>query len=132
MISPLLFGHATLYLLFFVQSEHPEFSSLLAKRILDFDVQCGLLAVTTVATLLLYVRPRAAVRRTGAQAQPPTESMQDRRRSFYFVHISLVVVLCAAAFSHVVYARKYMLQTLAASVVNGVCSAAMVYFGNRK
>lgn len=131
-ISPLLFGHATLYLLFFVQNDHPEYASLLLKRIRDFDVQCGLLALTTTITLLFYVRPRAAVRRARALAQPPAEPMQDRRRSFYLGHVSLVVVLCAAAFYHVSYAQVYMVQTLGAFVVNGVCSAALVYFGNRK
>lgn len=127
-IAPLLFGHASLYLLFFVQSSHPEFSSLLAKRVRDFDVQCGLLALSTVVLLLIFVRPRGVARKSGAQ---PATSMQERRRTFYFGHVLLVTILCGCAYCHVSYARKYMLQALGASVVNGGCSVALVRWGSK-
>lgn len=130
-ISPLLFGHATLYLLFFVQSSHPEFGSLLAKRVNDFDVQCGLLAVSVAFLLLVFVRPRGAARKGGVQTPSATGSMQDRRRSFYYVHIFLVVLLCVAAYYHVSQAQKYMMQALGAFVINGACSAMIVRWGGR-
>lgn len=130
-ISPLLFGHATLYLLFFVQSSHPEFSSLLAKRVRDFDVQCGLLALSATVSLLLFARPRGLARRSGAQAQTGTASMQERRRLFYFGHVLLVVALCVAAYFHVAQAQKYMVQAFGGFVLNGVCSVVMVRWGGR-
>lgn len=127
-ISPLLFGHASLYLLFFVQSSHPEFGSLLSKRVRDFDVQCGLLALSTAVLLLFFVRPRGVARKSGAS---PVASMQERRRSFYIGHVLLVTVLCAAAYWHVAQAQRYMLQTLGASVINGACSVVLVRWGGR-
>lgn len=130
-ISPLLFGHATLYLLFFVQSSDPEFGSLLAKRINDLDVQCGLLALFTAIVLLLFARPRAVARREGGQAQAKTAPMPDQRRSFYYGHISLVLLLCVAAYYHVAHAQKYMLQALGAFVINAVCSAVLVRWSGR-
>lgn len=130
-ISPLLFGHATLYLLFFVQSSDPEFGSLLVKRINDLDVQCGILAVTVATVLLIFVRPRAAARREGGQVQAKTASMRDRRRLFYYVHIALVLLLCVAAYYHVAHAQKYVLQALGAFVINAVCSAVLVRWSSR-
>lgn len=125
-ITPLLSGHAILYLLFFVQSEHPEYGTLLLKRIRDFDVQCGLLAISTAILLLLFARPRAS------QARPVAGSMQERRRSFYYGHLFLVIVLCASAYAHVAQAQKFMLQAGGASLLNGACSFAMVRWGGRK
>ncbi|KAJ5678924.1 hypothetical protein N7462_007168 [Penicillium macrosclerotiorum] len=125
-ISPLLFGHATLYLLFFVQSSHPEYSSLFAKRILDSDVQCGLVALSAAISLLFFARPRGAAPKSGIRAWFSAGSIQTRRRSFYYGHVALVVLLSAAAYYHVAQAQKYMLQALGASVVNGVCSFMMV------
>ncbi|KAJ5122083.1 Phenylalanine--tRNA ligase beta subunit [Penicillium atrosanguineum] len=125
-ISPLLFGHASLYLLFFVQSSHPEFGSLLSKRVRDFDVQCGLLALSTAVSLLFFVRPRGVARKSGTQ---PATSMQERRRSFYIGHVLLVTILCAAVYCHVTQAQRYMLQALGASVINGVCSLVLVRWG---
>jgi hypothetical protein len=130
-ISPLLFGHATLYLLFFVQSEHPEFGSLLNKRVRDPDVQCGLLALSAAVTLMLFVRPRAAATKSGTQTRLAAGSMQERRRSFYFGHVFLVVILCVAAYFHVAQAQGYMLQTLGSSVLNGACSLSMIRWGGR-
>lgn len=132
-ILPLLFGHATLYLLFFVQSSDPEFGSLLFKRVNDLDVQCGLLALSVAIVLLVFVRPRAVARREGSQAQTQakTGSMQDRRRVFYYGHISLVLFLCVAAYYHVVHAQKYVFQALGAFVANAVCSALLVRSSGR-
>lgn len=92
----------------------------------DFDVQCGLLALSTVVLLLIFGRPRGVARKGG-----PAASMQDRRRSFYFGHVLLVSVLCTVAYWHVVQAQRYMLQALGASVINGACSMAMVRWGGR-
>ncbi|KAJ5625545.1 hypothetical protein N7510_001854 [Penicillium lagena] len=125
-ISALLLGHAILYLSFFVQSSHPEFGSLLLKRVRDSDVQCGLVAISMVVSILLYVRPRAAVSKGALSSSSPLGSMQDRRRSFYAGHVLLVLGLCLAAYFHVAYAQFYMLQALGAFVVNGVCSWVMV------
>lgn len=124
-IIPLLAGHAILYLLFFVQSEHPEYGTLFSKRVRDYDVQCGLLAISTAILLLVFARPRAS------QARPIVGSMQGRRRSFYYGHVFLVAILCASAYAHVSQAQKFMLQALGASLLNGVCSFAMVRWGGR-
>ncbi|RLL96630.1 hypothetical protein CFD26_102656 [Aspergillus turcosus] len=56
-LAPLLIAHATLYLSFFVQSSHPAFSSLLAKRIRDPDVQWGLCGIVSTILILLLARP---------------------------------------------------------------------------
>ncbi|KAJ5746406.1 hypothetical protein N7520_011588 [Penicillium odoratum] len=127
-ISPLLFGHASLYLLFFVQNSHPEFGILLAKRVRDFDVQCGLLALSGAVALFFFARPRVTTRRGAAGA---AGSIQDRRRVFYLVHVSLVALLCGAAYFHVAQAQKYMVQSLGAFLMNGVGSWAAVRWGGR-
>ena len=126
-ISPLILGHATLYLLFFVQSSHPEFGSLLAKRVNDLDVQCGISALCAAVALLLFTRPRGATK--GATRTKEAGSMQERRQSFYYGHVSLVAVLGVAAYFHVAQAQKYMIQSLGAFVLNGVCSWVMVRWG---
>jgi hypothetical protein len=123
-IAPLLVGHATLYLLFFVQSSHPDFGSLLLKRVRDSDVQCGLLAISVAVSILFFVRPRAAASKGGLSSS--ARSMQDRRRTFYVGHVLLVLGLCLAAYFHVAHAHVYMLQALGAFAVNGVCSWVMV------
>ena len=125
-ISPLLFGHATLYLNMFVQSSHPEFSSLLAKRVRDSDVQCGLSATLAAIVLLLFTRPRAAASKSGDRSQHAVKSMRERRRIFYIGHLSVVVVFCVAAYYHVAQAKKYMMQALGAFVLNGIYSLVMV------
>lgn len=127
-ILPLLFSHASLYLLFFVQTNHPEFGTLLAKRVRDSDVQCGISALLSAAFLLLFTRPRGVASKGENRT---AGSIQERRKSFYWGHVSLAAFLCISAFYHVVYARKYMLQTLGASVLNGVFSWAMVRWGSK-
>ncbi|KAJ6036557.1 hypothetical protein N7540_000836 [Penicillium herquei] len=128
-ISPLLLGHAALYLLFFVQSSHPEFGTLLAKRVRDFDVQCGLSALFAAVALLFFVRPRGGTVQKGvARGSAAAGSMQERRRAFYIGHVSLVGMLCVAAYFHVAQAQKYMVQSFGAFVINGVGSWVMVHW----
>lgn len=130
-ISPLLLGHATLYLQMFAQSSHPDYSSLLAKRVRDFDVQCGLLAVTAVIALLLFVRPRAVLQKGEIRARSASKSIQERRRYFYIGHVLFVAVLGTAAYFHVAQAQKYMSQALGAFALNGLCSMVMVRWGGK-
>ena len=128
-VMPLLFGHATLYLLFFVRTSHPEFGILLAKRVRDVDVQCGISVLCSAIALLLFKRPHGVGSK--GVARTAVGSIQERRQSFYWGHISLVVFMCVSAFYHVVHARKYMLQALGASVLNGACSWAMIRWGSK-
>ena len=130
-ISPLLVGHAILYLLFFVQSSHPEYGILLAKRVLDLDVQCGLFAISMVVALLLFARPRVVPQKGASRARAAVGSMQERRRVFYLAHVMLAGALCLAAYFHVAQAQKYMMQTLGAFMLNGLCSWAMVRWGDK-
>ncbi|KAE8146426.1 hypothetical protein BDV25DRAFT_162467 [Aspergillus avenaceus] len=117
-LSPLLVGHAILYLNFFIQSSHPDFSSLFAKRIQDPDVQWGLGGLTFTILILAFVRPL----RTAFWVQLwPTSSLKTRREVFYGVHLSLVTVLCIAAYFHVSQAQVFVLEALGASVVNALC-----------
>lgn len=117
-VVSLLMAHAALYTLFFVQSSHPEFGILLFKRVQDLDVQCGLAAIFSAILLVLFVRPAS---QKGLQTWLVQGTIQERRKMFYFGHVSLVILLCVSAYSHVEQAQKYMLQTLAASVLNWVC-----------
>lgn len=131
-ILPLIFGHASLYLLFFVQNSHPEFGSLLAKRVRDLDVQCGLLALSTAVTLLLFVRPRGITQKGAARDRvAAARSVQYRRRIFYLVHVSLVVLLSVAVYFHVAQAQKYVVQSFGAFVLNAVGSWAAVRWAGR-
>ena len=117
-VVSLLLSHAALYTMFFVQSSHPEFGILLFKRVQDLDVQFGLAAIFSAVLLVLFVRPAS---QKGLQTWLVQGTFQERRKMFYFGHVSLVVFLCVAAYSHVKQAQKYMLQTLMASVLNWVC-----------
>ncbi|KAF7715170.1 Uncharacterized protein PECH_007485 [Penicillium ucsense] len=121
-ISPLLIGHAVLYLLFFAQSSHPVFGSLLNKRVRDFDVQCGLMAVSMLVSVMFFQRPRAASSQTAPRGRLAVRSIRERRQSFYWGHIALVGLLCLAAYFHVAHAHFYMLQALGAFAVNAVVS----------
>ncbi|KAJ5487270.1 hypothetical protein N7530_001570 [Penicillium desertorum] len=121
-VVSLLLAHAALYTLFFVQSSHPEFGILLYKRVQDLDVQCGLVAVFLAVLLVLFVRPAS---QKGLQAWLVQGTFRERRKMFYFGHVSLVVVLCVAVYFHVKQAQQYILQTLAASVLNWLCSWAL-------
>lgn len=126
-ISPLLLAHAVLYLLFFVQSSHPEFGTLLMKRVQDLDVQCGIVAIISVVLLFLFARPRGTAQ-SGLQSWLIQGSLQERRRMFYFGHVSLVILLSAVAYIHVKQAQRYILQALGASVLNGLCSWVLLRY----
>lgn len=126
-ISPLLLAHATLYLLFFAQSSHPEFGTLLAKRVQDLDVQCGMVALVSVVLLFLFARPRGAVQ-GGLQSWFMQGPLQERRRMFYFGHVSLVILLGVVAYTHVKQAQRYIVQSLWASLLNGICSWVIVRY----
>lgn len=111
-LAPLLLSHGSLYLSFFAQSAHPDFPSLLAKRVNDPDVQWGIGALSMIISVLLFTRPK------GGWKLRSTGSSQSDRRVFYVVHVLLVAGFCAAAYSHVVHARGFVLQTLAGFAVN--------------
>ncbi|KAJ5499900.1 hypothetical protein N7453_008951 [Penicillium expansum] len=117
-VVSLLLAHAALYTLFFVQFSHPEYGLLIFKRVQELDVQFGLAAISLAVLLVLFVRPTS---QKGVQTWLMQGTFQERRKMFYFGHVSLVALLCVAAYSHVKQAQKYMLQTLAASVLNWVC-----------
>ncbi|KAG0159311.1 hypothetical protein PDIDSM_6833 [Penicillium digitatum] len=117
-VVSLLLAHAVLYSLFFVQSSHPDYGTLFFKRVQDLDVQCGLAAIFSAVLLVLFVRPAA---QKGLQTWLLQGTIRERRKMFYFGHVSLVVLFCVAAYAHVQQAQKYILQTLAASMLNWVC-----------
>ncbi|KAA8644687.1 putative metalloreductase Fre8 [Aspergillus tanneri] len=117
-LPPLLVGHATLYLSFFVQSSHPDFSSLFAKRIQDLDVQWGISAVSIAILLLLFARPLSASRGVWSWT---TASVKTKRQVFYITHIFLVATLCLAAYFHVVHARVFVLEALVGFAINVAC-----------
>lgn len=114
-IGPLLLGHAVLYCVFFLQSGHPNFSSLFAKRILDLDVQLGITAVVTASVIMITARPN------GTSGGLWKGSVQERRSAFYAAHLFLVSVMCLAAYFHVAQAQAFVLESLVAFVVNLGC-----------
>jgi Ferric reductase like transmembrane component len=116
-IVPLICSHAALFLLFYVQVPHPVFGTIFAKRIRDPDVQFGL-AATVFATLVL-VFGRANVWRLRERLS--VVKPEARRQLFYVVHLVLVSVFFVLAYSHVRYARPFVLETVGASVANLVC-----------
>ncbi|KAL4941480.1 hypothetical protein BDV06DRAFT_223088 [Aspergillus oleicola] len=119
-VSPLLVGHAVLYCLFFLQSSHPQFGSLFAKRILDMDVQLGVTAIVTAIAILIAMRPK------GTAGGLWKGTVQERRRAFYAAHMSLVGTLCLAAYYHVAQAQAFVLESLVTFVVNLGCCYATV------
>jgi hypothetical protein len=118
-LSPLLMAHATLYLSFFAQSSHPDFSSLLAKRIRDWDVQWGLCGIVITILILLLARPLGS---TSGLRTIKTGSIHMKRQVFYIVHVLLVAALCLAAYYHVAQAQTFVLETLWAFALNVACS----------
>ncbi|KAL4911240.1 hypothetical protein BDW74DRAFT_142598 [Aspergillus multicolor] len=114
-VSPLLVGHAILYCLFFLQSSHPDFSSLFAKRILDLDVQLGILALATAVAVMIFARPMS---KTGGIWKG---TVTDRRRAFYAAHLLLVGLLCLAVYFHVAQAKAFVLESLVVFVINLGC-----------
>lgn len=127
-IVPLLCGHGILYLLFYVQSSHPLFGTLLAKRIRDLDVQCGLAALATALLVLIF--GRSTLWQLRSLQWPGLRSAEERRRVFYIGHLVLVGALLALAYSHVIYARPYVLEAIGVSIANLVYCWLLV--GKRK
>lgn len=117
-LAPLLIMHATLYLSFFVQSPHPDFSSLLAKRIRELDVQWGLCGIVIMIFILLLARPLGS---TGGLWAMKTASIHMRRQVFYIAHVLLIAAMCLAAYYHVAQAQTYVLQTLGAFALDTAC-----------
>lgn len=116
-LVPLVCGHAALFLLFYVQMPHPVFGTVFAKRIRDPDVQYGLAG--TLFAILILVLGRANVwklRDLISVSRP-----ESRRQLFYVVHFVLVGVFFTLAYSHVRYARPFVLEAIGASVVNLAC-----------
>ncbi|PYH95003.1 rerric reductase like transmembrane component [Aspergillus ellipticus CBS 707.79] len=116
-VSPLLIAHAFLYSSFFLQSSHPDFSSLYAKRIRDADVQWGIAAASMVTAVVLFARP-AVMPRWVKWGNVPAKT---RQQVFYIVHVLIVGVLELAAYSHVSVARIYILESFASSALNFTC-----------
>ncbi|KKK19044.1 hypothetical protein AOCH_004186 [Aspergillus ochraceoroseus] len=121
-VPPLLLAHATLYDSFFLQSSHPDYSSLFAKRILDRDVQWGIAAVCMVIAVMAFMRP------IGATGGIWKGSIKNRRRAFYIVHVSIVGALCTAAYFHVKQARSMRSPRLLGLLVTGVLVCLSLVF----
>lgn len=117
-LSPLLAGHALLYLSFFIQSTHPDFGSLLEKRLQDSDVQLGFTAITMVIILVVFARPLSASRGMWSWTTAP---IKTKRQTFYITHVSLVGALCVAAYFHVPQAQLFVLEALLGFGVNLAC-----------
>lgn len=95
----MLYGHAALYLNFYVQS------NLLASKVKESYVICGILGVwafTAVGTTAL-----APVRRRSY-------------RVFYAVHVTLAALLLPLLWFHVSHVRIYIYQTAAVYAANAV------------
>lgn len=120
--APLLLGHAILYFGFFLQSSspRPEFSSLLAKRLRDPDVQWGIGAVWSVV-LVIFVLTRPFGGR-GLSIWLTGASAKDKRQRFYIAHVALVGVFCLAAYAHVAQAQTFVLETVGCFGINVVWS----------
>lgn len=117
-LSPMLAGHALLYLSFFIQSSHPDFGSLLAKRIQDSDVQWGLGGITMAIILMVFARPVSASRGVWSWTTAP---IKTKRQAFYVTHLLLVGILCFAAYFHVPQAQAFVLEALLGFGVNVAC-----------
>lgn len=116
-IVPLVCGHAVLFLLFYVQVPHPVFGTVFAKRIRDLDVQYGLAAALFAILILVLGRANVWRLRNMTSVSRP----ESRRQLFYTVHFVLVAIFFSLAYSHVRYARPYVLEAIGASVVNLAC-----------
>lgn len=96
-VTLLVFGHAILYLNFYVQS------NLLESKLKEFYVLCGLVGVLAFAAI-------------GTTALAPL-----RRRSyrlFYIVHVVLATALVPVLFFHVHHIRIYLYETAAIYALN--------------
>jgi len=117
-LAPLLLGHAILYFGFFLQSPSPdpEFSSLLAKRVGDPDVQWGIGAVWSVV-LVIFVLTRPFGGR-GLSIWPAGAPSKDKRKRFYIAHVTSVGVFCLAAYAHVAQTQTFVLETVGCIAIN--------------
>ncbi|KAL4810714.1 hypothetical protein BDV18DRAFT_870 [Aspergillus unguis] len=119
-LGPLLVAHGFLYCNFFIQSSHPEFSSLLFKRIRDLDVQVGILGLGMIVALVLVSRPLGSSG-GGLWTWTWNGTIKERRRAFFVVHLSLVGILCLAVFYHVRQAEIFVVESLVVAVLNWGC-----------
>ncbi|PCH07473.1 Hypothetical protein PENO1_011580 [Penicillium occitanis (nom. inval.)] len=117
-IVPLVCSHAALFLLFYIQVPYPVFGTLFAKRIRDPDVQYGLAGTSFAILILVLGRANVWKLRNLISISSP----ESRRQLFYVVHFVLVSIFFGLAYSHVRYARPFVLEAIGASVVNlAVC-----------
>lgn len=116
-IVPLVCGHAALFLGFYLQVPHPMYGTVFAKRIRDSDVQYGLAGALFATLILILGRANVWKLRGLIGASRP----ELRRQAFYVVHFVLVGIFFSLAYSHVRYARPYVLEAIVASVVNLAC-----------
>lgn len=122
-ILPLLLSHGALYLLFFAQLKHPDFGTLLVKRIQDLDVQWGLAGLGLALSILLF--QRQTPNKLGSQRWTMGHLLGSRKRTFYVVHLSLVAGMLVAAYFHVIYARVFVLETVGIFLADIVCCWAL-------
>lgn len=116
-VVPLVCSHAVLFLLFYIQVPHPVFGTVFAKRIRDSDVQFGLAG--TLFSILILVLGRANVWRLRDLIS--VSRPEARRQIFYVVHLVLVAIFFTLAYSHVRYARPFVLEAIGASLANLAC-----------
>lgn len=116
-IVPLLCGHAGFFLNFYLQVAHPEFGNIFNKRVRDQDVQYGLAATAFAILVLVFGRSRLWKFR----GQLNWGTSDARGQLFYTVHLTLVSIFFALAYSHVKYARPFVLEAVGVSLANMVC-----------
>lgn len=93
----LLYAHAALYLNFYVQK------NLLAEKLVQFYVLCGVFAVLAFTTIV-------------TTALKPVRDWSYR--VFYTVHVALATLLLPALYFHVHHVRVYVYETLAVYVLH--------------
>lgn len=113
-IVPLVCGHAGFFLNFYLQVAHPVFGNLFNKRVQDQDVQFGLTATFVAILVLVFGRSRLW-RLRGLLSGGRSET---RGQLFYTVHLTLVGIFFALAYSHVGYARPFVLEAIGISLAN--------------
>lgn len=96
-MTVLLYVHAVLYLNFYVQK------NLLAEKLVQFYVLCGVFAVIAFTTMV-------------TTALKPVREWSYR--VFYIVHVSLAVLLLPTLYFHVHHVRMYVYETLAIYILH--------------
>ncbi|EED20084.1 hypothetical protein TSTA_033300 [Talaromyces stipitatus ATCC 10500] len=84
------------------------------KRIRDSDVQYGLAGTSFAILILVLGRTNVWKLRDLIGASRP----EARRQLFYVVHLVLVGIFYGLAYSHVKYARPFVLEAMGAATVN--------------